>query len=300
MESQPLQQPIEILLVADNRGQERALEDELAEVAPRQFILESAITVEAALAAVGRKRFDLIVLDFSLPGGGPELFPSVRDHSGDVPIVILTGVDDEQLAIKAVHDGAQDYIVHGHVNTQHLAQSLHYAIERQRLREKLVNESFLDALTGIYNRRGFTNLASQQLRMADRTKRGILLFFVDLDGLKLINDTYGHRTGDQALVETAAILRETFRRSDILSRLGGDEFAVLAIETDFRYKGIVLKRLQANTEKRNMAENLPYHLSLSVGVATYDPENPCSIDALIETADGLMYEQKRGKKEARG
>ncbi len=101
-----------------------------------------------------------------------------------------------------------------------------------------------DPLTGLYNRRGFIALAEQQLKLADRTRRGALLFFADLDGMKWINDTLGHEEGDRALVDIASILKETFRLSDIIARIGGDEFAVLVIDTTAVTPEILTARLK--------------------------------------------------------
>ena len=117
-----------------------------------------------------------------------------------------------------------------------------------------------------------------------------------MDGLKRINDTLGHEEGDKALIETVNVLKETFRTSDIIARLGGDEFAVLAIDTDEVNSGIFTARLRQLIDIRNNQENRRYNLSISMGCAYYDPENPCSIDDLIGHADKLMYEQKRKKK----
>ena len=108
--------------------------------------------------------------------------------------------------------------------------------ERKRLEEKLQNMSLVDDLTGLYNRRGFFALSQQQLKIAERTKQKALLFFADLDNMKQINDALGHQEGDNALVEVASVLKETFRKSDIIGRLGGDEFAVLAIDATMKQK----------------------------------------------------------------
>ena len=102
--------------------------------------------------------------------------------------------------------------------------------DRKRMEEEILTLSITDQLTGLYNRRGFLSLAEQQLKLSDRNKSGMLLFFADLDLLKWINDTLGHEEGDKALIEAANVFKETFRTSDIIARLGGDEFAVLAID----------------------------------------------------------------------
>jgi diguanylate cyclase (GGDEF)-like protein/PAS domain S-box-containing protein len=170
--------------------------------------------------------------------------------------------------------------------------------DRKTFEEKLHSLSTTDDLTGLLNRRGFFSLAQQQFKVANRTQIGFLLLYLDLDGLKKINDMLGHPEGDQALIETASILREIFRESDIIGRLGGDEFAVLALE---RTRGVeeeeqaILKRIQESVETRNAQPGRRYALSLSAGINTYDPERPCSLDEFISRVDSIMYEEKKSK-----
>jgi len=165
---------------------------------------------------------------------------------------------------------------------------------RKQMEETLRALALVDDLTGLYNRRGFFTLSQQQLKTADRAKMRMALLFADFDGLKQINDALGHSEGDQALIETADVLRETFRESDIIARIGGDEFVVLAIETNGAPAEIIATRLQENLEAINAREGRRYKLSLSMGIAHYDPARPCSIDDLLAQADRAMYEQKRG------
>jgi len=297
MDSTRIIQPIQILVITGKSGDAGALEEQLADAAPMQFVMDTAPAVEEACALIRKRSFGIILLDISAHnGGGFGAFTALREAAGEIPIVVLTDLDDEATAVRAVQEGAQDYIVRGHVNTKHLAHSLLYAIARQSLLEKLVNDSFVDVLTGLYNRRGFVTMGQQQLHMAQRSKRGLMLFFVDMDGLKQVNDSYGHVTGDQALVETGQILSETFRKSDIIARIGGDEFAVLAVETAQKNRDLLLKRLDSHIGLHNQQEGKLYQLSVSIGVADYDPQTPCSIYDLIGRADELMYEKKRAKK----
>ncbi|MBI4633800.1 MAG: sensor domain-containing diguanylate cyclase [Deltaproteobacteria bacterium] len=168
--------------------------------------------------------------------------------------------------------------------------------QRKKMEAEILALSITDQLTGLHNRRGFLSLAEQQLKLANRNKRGLLLFFADVDGLKWINDTLGHEEGDRALVEAAITLRETFRTSDIIARLGGDEFAILSVDITDANSEIFTTRLRDLIDKLNAQENRRYRLSISVGCSHYDPENPCSIDELMVRADKLMYEQKQSKK----
>jgi diguanylate cyclase (GGDEF)-like protein/PAS domain S-box-containing protein len=167
--------------------------------------------------------------------------------------------------------------------------------DRKRMEEEILALSITDQLTGLYNRRGFLSLAGQQLKLSERNKSGVLLFFADLDLLKWINDTLGHEEGDKALIEAATVFRETFRTSDIIARLGGDEYAVLAVNLTEANSKTASARLQQLIDIRNNLENRRYRLSISMGCAYYDPEKPCSIDELMARADKLMYEQKQNK-----
>ncbi len=162
--------------------------------------------------------------------------------------------------------------------------------------EKLLSLSNTDELTGLFNRRGFFALAGQQLKMSQRMERGMSLLSADLDGLKKINDTFGHQEGDRALVETASILRECFRGVDIIARIGGDEFVVLLIEPSHAKLDAYTARLQKKIELHNLRYERNYTLSISIGIAHLEPGSQCSIDDMIAKADGLMYEQKRNKK----
>jgi diguanylate cyclase (GGDEF)-like protein len=149
-----------------------------------------------------------------------------------------------------------------------------------------------DDLTGLYNRRGFFAAAAQQLKLASRNDQSMLLLFCDVDNLKQINDRFGHREGDLALARTGSALEQAFRDSDILARLGGDEFAVLAPAASSQNQTLVLRRLKKALKASNPGES-GYALSLSVGVARFDPQHAVSLGELMERADRDMYEQKR-------
>lgn len=168
--------------------------------------------------------------------------------------------------------------------------------EHKMLEEEIRSLSITDPLTGLLNRRGFLTLAKQQLKISDRGKSGMSLFFADLDAMKWINDTLGHGEGDRALIEMATILKETFRSSDIIARIGGDEFAVLTVQAPETNPENHIARLQHRIDARNQRESQKYRLSLSVGSSFYDPGNPCSLDELITHADNLMYGCKKHKK----
>ncbi len=173
-----------------------------------------------------------------------------------------------------------------------LMRAVRCAAKQYMLQAELGNLALTDELTGLYNRRGFMALAERQLKLGRRSGRGMMLFVMDVDGLKQINDSFGHLEGDRALKSTAEVLEETFRDSDVVARLGGDEFAVLAIEASGHSETTIKTRLFECLKSIN-AEQSCYEISLSLGVARFDPRNRTSIGELMAKADQAMYEQKR-------
>jgi diguanylate cyclase (GGDEF)-like protein len=163
-------------------------------------------------------------------------------------------------------------------------------------KEKLRILSLKDELTGLLNRRGFVTLAEQQLKLAKRLNKKVVLHLSDMDNLKLINDTLGHNKGDLAIIEMAGIIKETFRQSDIIARIGGDEFVMLQLDEIDSNPNIVATRLQNNLDLFNLKEKRKYKISISLGTFMCGPEVQPSIAELLEEADKAMYVNKRSKR----
>ena len=172
-----------------------------------------------------------------------------------------------------------------------LMRAVECAVKQYLLRAELGNLALTDELTRLHNRRGFLSLTERQLKLGRRSGREMLLFFVDVDGLKRINDSFGHSEGDLALTRTAEVLGKTFRDSDVLARLGGDEFAALAIEASGHSEATIMARLRRNLETVSTNESR-YLLSLSLGVVRFDPRIADSLAQLMLQADRAMYEAK--------
>lgn len=170
--------------------------------------------------------------------------------------------------------------------------------ERKKIEEQLLILSLTDELTGLYNRRGFMNMADQQIKLSERMNTGMHLLSADLDNLKSINDSLGHKAGDEALKEVAAVLRETFRNVDIIARIGGDEFAVLMLALSQSQADGIEDRLQGALDIHNARKGRDFRISFSMGLAYYPHGSSCSVDDLLVEADKLMYEQKRRKQKS--
>ncbi len=285
---------IKILLIEDNPGDVRLFRESLADTGPGRCEMVSCDQLAKALELIASDSFDVIFVDLSLPDStGLETVLTLRHSAPDIPLVILTGSSNENLVMAAVKCGAQDYLVKGEFSPSVLVRSMRYAIERNRLQQQLKSLSLTDDLTGLHNRRGFLTFAEQHLKVVVRSKRALSLLFIDVDGMKRINDGFGHAVGDIVLQETARIMRAVFRESDIVARIGGDEFAVIALDTNLKEADLLCQRLKSEAGQLSLSEANHEALSLSVGVAHYDPESPCSAVELLERADDAMYCDKR-------
>src|SRR4030095_7508685 len=168
--------------------------------------------------------------------------------------------------------------------------------ERKRAEAAIQTLSLVDELTELYNRRGFMAFSKQHLTSIQRTNKNLMVVYADLDGLKQINDTLGHKEGDRALIKTAEILKATFRSSDVIGRLGGDEFTVLAAVESEEGVERAIARLEDEIGNHNTLSTAPYRLSISVGYAFLAADQKRSVEDLMAQADKDMYENKRKRK----
>jgi diguanylate cyclase (GGDEF)-like protein/PAS domain S-box-containing protein len=168
--------------------------------------------------------------------------------------------------------------------------------ERKRLEKKLEKLAHFDVLTGCYARGYGLSLFERQIKSAQRHKTSILLLYVDLDVLKYINDTFGHKEGDKVLKEAAKFFKSTLREVDIICRMGGDEFLLIFPDSSLNDVPLIKERITNKLKELNKNLNKPYKISFSIGLSCYNPSNPLSIEELIKIADEKMYEEKKKKK----
>ncbi len=285
---------VRVLLLEDNPGDVRLFKETLREISGICFELIHVDTLNAALAIAREREFDVGLLDLALPDAhGLEVVQQLHDTSPDIPLLVLTALKDEKLAIASLDKGAQDYLLKSELDGVSLWRALRYAMQRHQRQLALLSLSLIDDLTGISNRKGFLTLASQHARLAYRSHKSFMIGFIDVDGLKDINDTFGHREGNHALVETAMVLRDSFRQSDILARYGGDEFAVLISDATEASAPLVIGRIHDKVSARNNEGGRPYQLSLSVGIVASDQKALLDIEQLLHLADANMYRHKR-------
>jgi two-component system cell cycle response regulator len=212
----------------------------------------------------------------------------VRDKMPNLPIFLLPDTHGAVIQSAEIDNAANTALAAADT----VARTILYTHGRLGLQRTLLQMALRDDLTGLHNRRGFIALATQQLTWARDTGQHMVMFFADLDGLKWINDHYGHGEGDRAISLAAACIKETFRRFDVTARLSGDEFVALIMEEPGRSAETICRRLQMNLADCARAERR-YRLSMSVGVAHFDPDKPVTLQELMRQADTELYEHKR-------
>lgn len=286
---------MELFLIEDNPSDAEFLCRILAEDPVCEFSVVSEGRLSSGLARLSEKGADLVLLDLGLPDSeGIDTLRRLRAAVPTVPIIVLTGLNDETTAISAVRDGAQDYLVKDNLSCEALIRAIRYARERHRLTTALQSWALFDELTGLYNRRGFVTLAAQQLKLAHRLGQRVALTFIDLDAMKEINDSFGHVAGDRALKATAGIMKSAFRSADVLARWAGDEFVAFSVGIEDGAAEQISGRLLNCLEAHNAEAPDAAPLSFCHGIATCDPAASAttSIEELIVEADQAMYEQK--------
>jgi len=281
-----------VLLIEDNPGDARLIELMLAEDPDTPFRLSCVDRLSRGLDFLSSQKPGIVLLDLSLPDShGLETFDKVFAHSPSVPIIVLTGNDDQMLALSAVKTGAQDYLVKGKLDRELLVRAMHYSIERKRYQEQLEHQANYDALTGLPNR----NLLHDRLKQAvfaQRQHRSIAVVFIDLDHFKFINDSLGHSAGDRLLRQMADRLREAVRDGDTVSRLGGDEFILVLNDQpteDIVFRG--MQRIIAKVSEPVVLEGQELTVTCSAGISLYPQDGP-DVDTLLKNADAAMYRAK--------
>jgi diguanylate cyclase (GGDEF)-like protein len=283
---------ITALVVEDSPVEAMRLHQLLSRAPGLSVRVAMAGSATQALRRLEETPVDVILASIDLAGQDAGLVHRLALAAPARPIVVLCSARTEELALEALRQGAQDYVVRTQATADGLVRTIRCAMERHGQVAALRSQSLTDELTGLLNRRGFQTLAGTQVRLGNRTGSRFLLLFADLDGLKGINDSLGHHMGDQALRAAAAVFQATFRQSDVLARLGGDEFAVLALDQAGDGGRAVLSRLDANLERANATLAGRVRLGLSLGGVSFTADPEPDLSELLASADRAMYDAK--------
>ena len=208
--------------------------------------------------------------------------------SRNVPYLIINTSD--KILMEAIHSNAQDIILLNNLDIDRAVWSILHSLERNKMINRLYEDSIEDQLTKLYNRRGFLALAKDSIRLMEDPSYHIV--FVDMDKMKDINDKHGHDMGDSALKEAAKILKSSFREADIISRYGGDEFIVFISDVENHIIDKIKKRILENVATFNQNNQHNYKLGLTLGHSKYDKDKKQSLQEIIGEADQDMYDNK--------
>lgn len=278
-----------VVLVEDNAGDARLVSEMLAD-AGAEVALTTHTHLQAALQDATAGMADLVLLDLSLPDAhGLEGLRRLRAAAPSIPVVVLSGLADDAIAMEAVGLGAQDYLVKGDVDGTRLDRAIRYALERKRAELRLAHMALHDPLTGLPNRVLLADRLEHAL--ARRSGGTVTLLFLDLDGFKAVNDAHGHAAGDELLVTVADRLRELVRAADTIARFGGDEFTVLCEDVNDTAGALVLaRRLTARLGEPYELSAATVEISAAIGIAMAHEDDPTQ---LLQRADAAMYQAKR-------
>jgi diguanylate cyclase (GGDEF)-like protein len=289
-----------LVLIEDNPGDAVLVREMLRASWPGEFAFEHFDRLAAAREDLLVTPATCVLLDLSLPDAeGLEAVDRVQSVVPDVPIVVLSGLDDEELALRAVQGGAQDYLIKGRVDDHLVSRSVRYAIERKRAEVALAHQALHDALTGLPNRALFLDRLKLALARSARRSSSVAVLFLDLDRFKLINDSLGHEAGDRVLVDVGARLEQALRPGDTVARFGGDEFTALCEDVPSE------RAVLAIAERMAQAVAMPFPLgdsetflsaSIGIAMAAGDAHDQDLAESLVRDADVAMYRAKeRGK-----
>jgi diguanylate cyclase (GGDEF)-like protein len=283
-----------ILLIEDDEGWAELVRELLAR--DHAFPAFSVTHVERFAAALAHMRTEepaCILLDLTLPDReGLAGLRDLQEAVPHVPIVVLSGLDDQAVAIDAVKLGAQDYLVKHHTDGHLLTRAVRYAIERKQAEATLAHQSLHDALTGLPNRALFLDRLDVMLARARREGGTTAVLFVDLDRFKTVNDSLGHATGDELLIEVARRLERAVRPSDTVARFGADEFLVLCDAVSEEPEVVsIAERIHAAFSDPFELAGVNLYFSASMGVAL-SRDGAGEAAELVRAADAAMDRSK--------
>jgi diguanylate cyclase len=293
---------LRVLVVEDSAADARLLKEALKDArAPVE--LDVAGTLADAEKALAAGAYDCVLLDLALPdANGVDNVQRIRAAQRGQTVVIMTGLDSEEAALGTLQRGAQDYLVKGRYDGDFILRVIRRAIERNRvlnevdqLREYQYYIATHDTLTGLPNRKLFEDRAQTALAQAQREKGWFAVGYLDLDGFKPVNDTYGHAVGDAVLRAVAAALSESVRATDTVARVGGDEFLLLLTPLKGNTEADIeasMRRLLDRLARIDSVDGRAVRVSGSLGLAYY-PRHGRTLESLLICADQAMYANKR-------
>jgi diguanylate cyclase (GGDEF)-like protein len=283
---------IRVLLISTQRMDFQRVSNMLQVAEKRRYELTWCSDLAHAPEAIGNQLHDVILLDFGLEQAG-QLLELSNQQSCKAPILVITDVRDDELDQQVIKAGAADYLVKGAFNAQALERAIRYALDRKDTELKLSRLAHYDALSGVPNRVLFKDRLQRAIQRAERGQQGVALLFLDFDGFKSINDTYGHDAGDRLIELIGERLMSCMRKTDSVARLGGDEFTVVLEDINTVADIVnVARKIIATVAKPFPIAGHQIVAGCSIGIAQY-PQAGRDFDTLLKHADTAMYQAKQ-------
>ncbi len=262
------------------------------------FELSQATTMKQAFEKLTKNTYDAVLLDLNLPDSDSlTTLTYFREHYPDMPVVALTGNEDPQIGIDVLRAGAQEYIAKKYVDGAPVAHTIQSSIYRKKAEKALFKKAHYDELTGLHKMVLFEDIVRKMITRATRYNIHEALYFIDLDGFKTVNDTYGHEAGNLVIKEAAKRITHSVRASDIVARFGGDEFAVYlcsqgVVTGSGDHYNKVAKSIVKEIEKPYHVDGQTITIGCSIGIAKF-PEHADNYEELLALADKAMYGAKK-------
>jgi two-component system, cell cycle response regulator len=295
-----LDQQVSILSIEDRDEDFSAIQQILHK--HDQLQLNRVRSIQEAFDLLEEDRFDLIFLDYLLPDGtGLEFLEKINSKGLETPVVVITGQGDELIASRIIQAGAYDYLPKAKASDKALLRIISNALEKaslkremRRAQKKLAEMSMRDELTGLFNRRYFTEALDREVSGAERYGHGLALCIIDLDHFKLVNDTHGHLCGDRVLKDFGRLLADSIRKYDVGCRYGGEEFAIILPDTSLERAVSLCERFRERVKDFAFTfDDQTLHITASIGVTARYPEGDTDGERLLELADKALYQAKR-------
>lgn len=282
-----------ILLIEDNEGDSRLLQELLFDAHPGRYEILSAVTLQEGLMYLNGGEFDVVLTDLDLPDSDKtNTVTYIQNKNPIVPVIVLSGCESEKIAREIVQMGAQDYLIKGQGDGYLISRAIEYSIERKRNEQGLHNLAHYDHLTGLANRLLFRERLDRALIRADRHKTIVALYVIDLDRFKNVNDTLGHDAGDELLVMVANRLKNCIRAGDTVARLGGDEFTIIINDlVKIEDAAMIANKIIDVMKKPLNVSSHDIYISPSIGISLY-PIDGLTAESLLKNADNAMYRAK--------
>jgi diguanylate cyclase (GGDEF)-like protein len=290
---------LKILVCDDDPADRKLVRTYLQQVTGREVVLLEASQTEEIQNALDRGRIDLVLMDNQMPEkSGMDWLPEIVKRQL-APVIMLTGSGTEEIAVRALQEGAVGYLSKNNLSQEKLVNAIDAALDKwtklQQARadkEELQRLANLDSLTGLYNRQAILGKLREVINRAKRYKEDFSLSMLDVDLFRRVNDRYGHLTGDEVLEKIATLINQNIRDADVAGRYGGEEFIIILPQTDLSSALVVGERIRSVIENAEMkdSDGNVFTITVSLGLSSWEPDEDAR--SLISRTDEALYKAK--------